>query len=116
MVVRSVAVPARDQRCAPAFFLGGRGGGQKVVGFVAGRFRIEEAARGDELRQSSELVHQSIVEFATGLVIGERLVTVGFRFQRVPRDEHRARLLREVEPQQEIREADDGARLLPAAS
>ena len=111
-----VAVAARDERRTAALFFRSRGRGEEIVGLVAGTLGVRETEGCNELRQRVELIDQRVVELAPALVVGERRVAIGLRFQRVPCHEHRARLLREIEPQQEIREADDGARLLAAAS
>ena len=98
----TIAVP-------PAPLLGGDGGGEKIVGLVARRLGVGEAAGRDELRQRVELLEQRVVEFAAALVGRELPVPVGRRVERVPADQHGARLLGLVEPQQKIGEAEDGA-------
>ena len=66
MVVRSEASwnasrsPLATTRGPAARLLGGNGGGEEVVGLVARRLRIREAARGDELRQHLELLDQLV--------------------------------------------------------
>ena len=57
----------------------------------------------------SSCSRSSGVEHAPALVRGERLVPVRRNRERVPADEHRARLLGVVEPRQHVREADDRA-------
>ena len=88
-----VAIAARHDRGPAARLLGGNGGGEEVVGLVARRLGVGEAARGDELRQDLELVDQLGIELAPALVIREGLVPVRRRVERVPADEHGARLL-----------------------
>ena len=93
-----------------------RRGCQEIVGLVARRLGVGEAAGGDELRQHVELLDQRVVELAAALVGGKAFVPIGRLVERVPGDQHRARLLRLIEPQQEVGEADDGAGGLVAAS
>ena len=112
-----VAVAARDQDAAAAPLLGGGRGGEKIVRLVAGGLGVRKAACRDEVRQHLQLLDDGVVEFAPALIGRKRLVPIGRHLQRVPGDEHRARLLDAVEPQQEIREAENGAgRALPRAS
>ena len=107
--LKGIAVAARHDRGAAAPLLGRDGSGQEIVGLVAGRLGIGEAAGRDELRQDRQLLDDLVVELAPALIGRERLVPVGRRIERVPADQHRARLLGVVEPQQEIGEADDRA-------
>ena len=69
-----------------------------------------------KLRQRVELLEELVVESPPALVGGESFVPEGRRVERVPADEDRARLLALVEPQEEIREADDRAAALVAAA
>ena len=97
----------RDHECAAApFLLLAHGRSQKVVGLVPGRLGRGEAERAHELGQQVELLEQIVVELATRLIAGEELVPVGRRVERVPPDEHGARLLRLPEPEHEVREAE----------
>ena len=111
-----VAVAARHERRAAAALLGGDRGRQEIVGLVAGRLCVGEAAGRDELRQRVELLEQRVVELAARSDRpGNALVPIGRRVKRVPADEHGARLLGLVEAQQDIGEADDGAGAFAAA-
>ena len=65
-------------------------------------------------REAATLVEQRVGEDPARLVAGERLVPVRRRLQGVPADDDAARLLCLPEPDEEVREADDRARLLPA--
>ena len=64
--------------------------------------------------QHVELVEQCGVELASALIGGKRLMPIGRRIERVPPDQHGAGLLRLVEAQQEVGEADDGTAELAA--
>ena len=99
-----VAVRRRDEhRAGPR----ARRRGEEVVGLVAARLRDREAERLDECGQHPELLEDRLLELAARLVLGQRLVAVGRRLERVPGDEHRLGLLRLPEPHQEVREADE---------
>jgi hypothetical protein len=78
-------------------------------------YRPGETAGGDELRQQSELIEQLGGESAAALIAGKRPVPPGRRVERVPADQHRARRLVEIEPQQGIGEADDRTAALAVA-
>src|SRR5262249_56728320 len=103
--VECIAVAACDQDSAAPPLFGRDRGGKEVVGLVPGRFGIRKAACGDKLGQYVKLLEQLVIKFAAALIGGELLVTVGRCVQRVPTDEHGARLLHPVELQQKIREA-----------
>src|SRR5215204_1007959 len=111
-----VAIAARHDGGPAARLLGGNGGGEEVVGLVARRLRIREAAGGDELRQNLELVDQLGIELAPALITREGLVPVRRSVERVPADDHGTGLFAKVEAEQEIREADDRAAALVAAA
>jgi len=81
--------------------------GEEVVGLVAGALRDEEAPRRDHLGQEAQLLEDRRLELAARLVDGQRLVPVRRYLERVPRHQHRVRLLRLPQPEQEVREADD---------
>ena len=102
-----VAIAACDEhRATPARFSGDRGG-DEIVGLVTGCLDSRKAAGSHESRQDVELLEQIVVEFASALIGRKLLVTIGRHVQSIPTDEHRARLLLAVEPQQEIRETED---------
>jgi hypothetical protein len=61
------------------------------------------------------LLNQRIVEFAPALVGGKFLVPVGGHLQCVPCDEHGARLLVSIEPEEQIGKAENGTGRLAAA-
>ena len=52
--------------------------------------------------QRVELLEERVVEHAAGLVAGQRLVPVGRHVERVPADDHRRRLLRVPQAQEEV--------------
>ena len=114
MVVRSEASwkvsrsPLATRTVPPAFSSFAAAAGEKIIRLEARRFRILKAAGGDEFRQHLELLDQGVVEFATALIGRKLLMSIGWDFQRVPGDEHRARLLLAVETQQHIGEAENG--------
>lgn len=121
MVVRSeaklerVAVAARNEDGAAPLFFGCGSGGEKIICLEAWRFRILKAAGGHEIRQDFKLLKHGVVEFASALVSRKFLMSVGSDFQRVPGDEHGARLLLAVEAQQHIGKTENGTRRLAAA-
>src|SRR5690606_4012390 len=112
--LEGVAVAAGDEDTAAAALLGGDGGGEKIVRLVARRLRVREAARGDEGGERLELLDELGIEMPSALVVREKALPIGRSVERVPPDEHRARLLARIEPQEKVCEADDGARA-PAA-
>ena len=120
MVVRSEASwnvsrsPLAIRTVPPRLSSAACGGRKKVVGLVTRRFCVLKAARGDEFWNEIELLNQGVIEFASTLVSGKFLMTVGGDFQRVPCDEHGARLLFAVEAQQKVRKAKNGTGRPPA--
>ncbi len=60
--------PLADQRSAAAALLGGDRGGEEIIGLVARRLCVGEAAGGHEFRQRIELLEQSVVELAPALI------------------------------------------------
>ena len=108
--------PLAMRTVPPASLLWRQRGGEKIVGLETRRFRILKAAGGHKFRQHLKLLEQGVVEFASALIGRKVLMPVGRHFQRVPGDQHRARLLLAVEPQQHIGKAEDGAGRLAAAS
>jgi hypothetical protein len=107
--LKRVAVAGRDQHPPAPLFLADCGGGEEIVGLVAGAARIGEAAGGDEFGDDRELLDDLIVEFAPALIGRKGFVPVGLFLQRVPGDNDGARLLVAMEPQQQIGEAENGA-------
>src|SRR5262249_36187085 len=107
--LKRVAVAAGDQRAAAAPLFGGYGGGKEIIGLVASRLGVGEAAGGDKFRQRIELLDQVVVEFPSALIGGKLVVAIRRRVERIPRDQHGARLFLAVEPQQNIGKAKDGA-------
>jgi hypothetical protein len=95
-VVR-VAIAARYQDGAAAPLFSRCGGGEKIVGLIAGPLGIGEAAGGDEFRNQRKLLDEIVVEFPSALIIGEGIMPVGGGLQRVPADQDRARPLGAVE-------------------
>jgi hypothetical protein len=91
-----------------------RGGSENVVGLITRRLCVLKAACSNEFRDEIELLNQRIVELASTLVSGKFLMPVGGDFQRIPCDEHGARLLFAVEAQQKVRKAKNGTGRLPA--
>ena len=59
---------------------------------------------------SAKLLDELVIEVAATLICGKSLVPVGLRFERVPADQHRARLLGAIKLQQAIGETEDCAR------
>ena len=102
-----VPVGGCDQRLPAALGLGVRRRGQEVVRLVPVAFGDGEAERGDELRKEGELLEQLRVELAARLVRLERLVAVGRHLERVPGDEHGARLLGLPQADEHVGEADE---------
>ena len=90
--LEGIAIAARHQHGAAAPLPSARGSGEKIVCLVACALGIGETAGGDKFRNERKLLDQIVVEFAAALVVGERVVAVGRRFQRIPADEHAARL------------------------
>src|SRR5262245_8167457 len=78
-----VAVAARHQHGAAAPLLGRDRGGEKIVGLVAGRLAVGEAARGHELRQQVELLDQRVIE-VTPALIGRKLFVPIRRREKFP--------------------------------
>jgi hypothetical protein len=109
------AVAARNEDSPAAFFFGVRGGSEKVVRLVTRRLCVLKAACCDKFRDEIELLNQRIVELASTLVSGKFLMPVGGDFQRIPCDEHGARLLFAVKAQQKVRKAKNGTGELSAA-
>jgi hypothetical protein len=83
-------------------------GGEKIVGFVARALCVGETAGGYELWNCRELLDHVIVERAPALIGRECFMAIGRRFVGVPSDQHGARLLLAIEPQQEIGETQNG--------
>src|SRR5262249_55131833 len=110
--LKGIAVAAGDDNTPAALFFSGGSGTEKIVGLVARRLGESEAAGEDEARQDLQLLYQLGVEVAVALVVRQRLLPPRRRLQRVPGGEDGARSLVGIEPQQEIREADDGAAAL----
>src|SRR5919109_3365540 len=105
--LEQVSVRRDDDRGAAAPLLVPNGRGDEVVRLVPVGLRSREPERFDELRQQVELLQQRRLEDPSRLVLLERLVPVGRRGQRVPADEHRARLLHLPEPDEHVRESDN---------
>ena len=84
-----------------------RGGGEEVVGFVAGPFPESEAERPRECGHQRELLEQRLLEHPPGLVRLVRLMPVRRNLERVPADEHRVGALCLPESREHVREADD---------
>ena len=91
--LEDVPVGGDDENRAPPAALRHDGRGEEVVRLVSGRLGRSEAEGTDELGQHVELLEERGVEHATALVRSERLVPVRRNRERVPADEHRARLL-----------------------
>jgi hypothetical protein len=66
----------------------------------------KKAAGAHELRQDIELFAELLIEVTPSLVIGERLVPIGRRLERIPPNKNGARAFVVVETQQKIREPD----------
>ena len=111
--LKCVPITARDQRRPAAPLLCRNHGCQKVIRLITGCFRICEATRRHEFRQNVKLIQQGIVKLTPALVSGKLLVPFSGYLQRIPADNYRPRPFRLVEPQEEIREADDGAGAFP---
>jgi hypothetical protein len=84
----------------------GRGRCEKVVGFVAGALRDEEAECLDEAGEHIELLEDRRLELATRLVRLERLVPVRRHLERVPGDQHGVGPLGVPQSREEVAEAD----------
>jgi hypothetical protein len=94
----------------------GHRGSEEIVGLVARRLGEGKAARRHELRQDIELLDQFVIEIAAALIPREQLLPVGRAAERVPADQHGARPLAVVEPDQEIGETDDRPAALVAGA
>src|SRR5262249_60333815 len=69
---------------------------------------------GEKFGNKLKLLDEVVVEVAAALIGRKSLVSVGFRFERIPADEHCARPLGAIELQQAIGETEDRARRPPA--
>ena len=112
--LEGVAIAAGDEHGATTSLLCHRRRGEKIVGLVAGAPRIGEAAGGDKFRNQFKLLDELVVEIAAALIGRKSLVPVGLRFERIPADQHRTRLLGAIELQQAIGETEDRTRRPPA--
>src|SRR5262249_54899016 len=84
------------------------GGGEKIVGLVAGLLGAHEAAGRDKFREDLQLLDQFVVEITAALVRWKQSLAVCRSAKRVPADQYGAGTLALIQPQQEIGEADDG--------
>ena len=75
--LKCVTVPARNEDSAPSPFFFGGSGGEKIIRLEARRFRILEAAGGNNFRQHLKLLEQGIVKLASALIGGEFLMPIG---------------------------------------
>jgi hypothetical protein len=82
--LKRVAIAARHQDRVPAPLFRLHGGGQEIIGFLARRFGIDEAARRNELRQKIELFDQRVIKRPAALVRRELFVAVGLGRQCIP--------------------------------
>src|SRR6266436_8977739 len=107
--LKCVPITARDQRRPATPLLRCDRSREKVIRLVTGGFRICKAARRHEFRQCLKLIQQGIVKLTPTLICGKFLVPLGGYLQCIPGDNHCPRPFFLKEPQEEIREADDGA-------
>ena len=98
----------RPKLC-PAPLFGGSGGGQEIVGLVARALGVGKTACSHEVRNDRELLQQFIIEFASALIGGKCFVPISRLLIGVPANQHGARLLLAVEPEEQIGKAKDGA-------
>ena len=70
----------------------------------------------DKIGQDIQLLDQIIIELSPALISGKHFVAFRRRLQDIPADDDRAGPLVHVEAQQEVREAEDGARSLAVAA
>src|SRR5205085_1171684 len=108
--LEQIAVRRRDDDAAALFLFHRDGCAEEVVCLVPGRLRRREPERAHELRQEPELLEQLVVELAPALIVGERLVPVRRRVERVPADQHGTRGFLLPQPKQHVREPDERSR------
>ena len=95
-----VAVAAGDQHGTAAPLFGDSRRGEEIVGLETRALGVGKTAGGDEFRDQRELLDQIVVEFAAALIGGKCVMAIGRRLERVPADQHRARLFGALKPQQ----------------
>jgi hypothetical protein len=97
--LKSIGVTGCHESCSAASLFIGYGRRQEIVSFVSRTLGIEEAARGNELRQHLKLFEQLGVKLTSALILRERTVTVSWNVQRVPGNQHRPRPLALIQSQ-----------------
>jgi hypothetical protein len=114
--LKEIAIVGEDESIALAFLLGGHSRREEVVGLIPGALRPREAERFDELRQPVELVRELLGEIPPGLVLGQELVPVCRRANRVESDKNGARPLGFPGTKQHVHEPDDRVVRLPVGA
>ena len=86
-----------------------RGRCEKIISLESRRLCILKATRRNEVRDESELLDQRVIEFTPALICWEFFMPVGRDFERVPGDDHGARLFLAVKTQKEIGKTENRA-------
>jgi len=92
-----------------------RGRCEKIISLETRRLCILKATRRNEFRDEGELLDQRVIEFTPALICWEFLMPIGWDFESVPGDDHRARLFLAVKTQKEIGKTENRAGLFSSS-